>query len=160
MKLLKKTFALICLLVLAGSIVLLAGCEKESVQTPPSAETQEQISEEAVPPTPPFAEDLIKPPETARAEAPEQLLTELRCVDNKIEARITNILNEKMELSKAVIFINGLLKRNPECDKSVLEPGESTFCENLISKVNLKDRGNKLLFRIYGLQTIDYLNCR
>ena len=164
----KRMLAMIVILIIAGLILVIIGCQQQPTVEP--VVTPEQ--EEQIPPAIPEQETIepivetqetneeITIIETAREEAPNELLTSLRCIDNKIEGVVTNTLDETMDLSKAIVHINGILNRNIQCDIYKLEPGESTFCENFISNIKPKTKNaNNFNFRVSGLQFIDMVNC-
>lgn len=165
----KKWIAIILLLIIVGLVFIIIGCYKEPSEAEENItiqETEEAPEEEAPPEIPVYTEpepeeqaEVQEPVIVSREEAPSELLTELRCVDDKIEGVVTNVADETMDLNDAIIYINGMLRRNPECDTMVLEPGESTFCTNLKGFASLKEKGNKLIFRISGLQAVEIINC-
>ena len=139
----KKFLAIICLLILASSIFVLAGCKtaEPERQTPPALPPEIQETSE---PTP----------------MPTELLSGVRCVNGKIQGTVTNILDEQIDLSNARVFINGLLNRGVECDKMVLNPGESTFCTNMIGKFTASSKkANKLDLRIGSAIQVEIINC-
>ena len=163
----KRYLTIIALLIIVGLIFIIIGCSQKETEV----KTPEVVPEpELVPPQLPAAEpEIVEQPqpqeqvvitETLREEAPTELLTQVRCVDNKIEGVVTNVDDEQMDLSDSIIYINGILKRNPECDTMILNPGDSTFCENFIGNIKPStSKGNKLILRISGLQWEEIINC-
>ena len=165
----KKYMAIIALLIIVGLILIIIGCsqkETEEIQTPGIQEPEQIVPPELPSPQEQQVQEtvIIDEPvvvtESSREEPPNTLLTELRCVDNKIEGVVTNVDDETMDLSDAIVYINGILKRNPECDAMVLNPGNSTFCTNFIGNIKPSNtKGNKFLLRISGYQWEEIISC-
>lgn len=110
-------------LILVIALLIVSGCNKkaEDIQTTESAVPDT----DNVPPSPPGFEDTA-------ATAQVETLELIRCTDNKIEAMITNNNDMDIEITKDVkIIINGLVVVDPECDKMLLKPGESTTCADI-----------------------------
>lgn len=104
---------------------------EEPMEEPPEAEMPRVEAEEPEPEEMPQEE----PPEAAPEPEPEEIsfLTGLRCVGDNVEGTITNALDTQLLVEDIRVLFNGnviepVLLR---CDKIVVEPGESTFCESL-----------------------------
>lgn len=67
----------------------------------------------------------------------EELLSGLKCKNMKIYGYVTNIDDEKKKLGDDVkIIINGIVAKDIDCEKLVLDPGESTYCSNLAGHIS------------------------
>lgn len=84
----------------------------------------------------------VMPPETAPVTgttptpptvSAADLLTGLQCSGDNIEGTITNRLNEQVLVEDIRVLFNGNVVRTAtlRCDKTVLQPGESTKCLSL-----------------------------
>ena len=141
----KKTITLISLFILICSVFVLAGCSKEAAE-----------DETVQPPEVPFEE----PEQDSQSEVPEFLISDVSCVNQKIQGTISNIGDEIMDLSMGRAFINGIPNNVLECDEMVLEPGESTFCANLIGRATaLTTRVNSFDLRVGEFQQVEMVSC-
>ena len=164
----KKTLGLIVLLLIVGLIMVIIGCQDQPESTGPqqveiSEEPEiiiEEEPEEIIVIEEPAEEGPVQIIDSPREEPPEEFLTGLKCSENRLEGTVTNLLEEEMDLSDAIVHINGILNRNIICDKYILSPGESTFCENFIGNIKLKQENtNKFNLRVSGLQALELVDC-
>jgi len=77
---------------------------------------------------------------TIQKTKPTKFISDLKCVDSYITMTFTNILKEKKEISDFSFFVAGKVNRNPDCELTELEPGESTFCKNLNAGVKFRKK--------------------
>lgn len=54
-----------------------------------------------------------------------------KCEDGIISLNLNNLFNDTINVKWSTFFISGKININPGCDKESLEPGESTFCNNV-----------------------------
>lgn len=104
----KKTIMAFVLLL----ALILAGCKAPEEQVNETVEEQEVVVEEA--------------------EA--NLVSNLNCANGVITATITNTGDKTIDLSKDIrVIVRGLVVANKiiECEKTSLNPGESTLCSKL-----------------------------
>ena len=112
-----KKIILLCLLI--SALLLFSGC-KEKVEEQETPEVPEEPS--------------IPEQEQAPLEQGLELemITEARCIDNKIQLVMTNPTEEALVIGKtAKIILNGIVMIDSECDKYTIEPGASSrlrFC--------------------------------
>jgi len=130
-------------------ILFLAGCKvpEEPTVTAPT-EPEALVENVSVP-------EVSEPTKPAITPAPREALSEVRCVGNKIEGIVTNVADKQIDITKeASAVIHGVLVVHPalmECEKTILEPGESTYCGSLAGKYKLAEK-NRLIFRMTGLE--------
>ena len=132
-------------------VLFLVGCKApEPTVTAPEGALPEgpigNVSETSVP---------SAPAKTVAIPAAGELLSQVKCVGTKIEGVVTNMGNDQIDITKeASAIIHGVLVVNPvlmECEKTILEPGESTLCRSLAGKYKLAEK-NRLIFRIKGME--------
>lgn len=107
--------------------------------------------EEEVPPVVPEVEEAPEEaPEVEEAPpTPIELISAARCIDDKIEATIANTGTETAEIAKNLkILLRGMTVSDPDCDETILEPGESTFCANIAGHFPLAEGNNRVLVRL------------
>ena len=141
----------IILFLILASIILIIGCKEEIVE-------EEGTAEEAAPPVPPeMAEEAAEPEEPAAVE----ILSGLRCMDNKIEATITNTKADALEITKDVkVVVNGLVVIDPECDTLILQPGESTYCSDVTGHYAIRQgKVNTVQLNLKGESIVEYVDC-
>ena len=167
-----KIFLILMMLIL-GSALIFAGCKQEeaATTTPPATQTETQPAEQETPPTAPFAEEQTAPAEQetapqdqlpAEVPASDKLLSGITCENNKMDAVVTNILDKQIDLSKSIIFVNGILSRvTTQCEKKILEPGESTACSGLTGTISMSTiKLNKIIFRAGTAQQEELVECK
>ena len=148
-----KKILLICLLT---ALLLLVACKKEVEEEPEVVVPEEPVA--APPPEPepkaPLAEVETLTPET-------EMISEARCLDNKIELVLTNPTEETLILGKtAKIILNGLIVANPECDATEITPGESIFCADISGPLAIKQGEiNKIQINMLRERGISLVNC-
>ena len=107
------------------ALLLVSGCkkaEKEEVGQPPFPIEEPELEE--------------APVETI---SELEMISEARCIDNKIELVLTNPTDETFILGNtAKIIINGLIIVDPECDKLEIAPGESIYCADLSGHIAIR----------------------
>lgn len=135
----KKT---IVFCILAFAVIFIVGCKPAEVPTTP--EEQPPAVPETTPAETP-AEEAVD--EVTEEVTPTELLSGAKCVGGEIQGTILNTGTETLDLTKAIVYINGIQRRSVDCDKMSLEAGESTFCSSLSSGVKLK-ASNKILVRL------------
>ena len=147
-----KKIILFCVLTLV--LLIISGCKaaEEAAPEEPIA-VEEPVKEEVI------QETVI--PETAIQGPTSETLSELRCVDSKIEAVITNTQDSSVELAKDIkIMINGLLVVDPECDSLILAPGASTFCSDLSGHLAIREgKTNTVKINMLHESVVDYVEC-
>jgi len=118
----KKTTIIFVLAVIA--CLVLVGCKPT---TEPGAPTQPTVPEQP-------AEEPTEPEAPAKViETKGNILTDVKCVGDNIQGKIVNVLNTATDISDIRVIFNGMVV-NPqllECDKTTLNPGESTTCQAL-----------------------------
>lgn len=131
-------------------VLLLTACKIAEIQS----EVAEEITEE-----PTEAEEVIE--ETIIQEPSAAILSGLKCIDDKIEGVITNTQDQAAELNKEIkVIINGLIVIDPECDKSTLEPGESTVCSDLSGHFTIRTgKVNTVKLNLLRESVIEYVDC-
>jgi len=117
-------------------------------------ETSEQTIEE--PDEQPVVDVMPSEPSTTiTVGGTGEALSQVRCVGDKIEGIVTNLADRQIDITKdASAVIHGVLVVNPvlmECEKTILERGESTYCGSLAGKYKLAEK-NRLIFRMSGLE--------
>ena len=130
----------ILFVVLAMSLLLLAACKA------PVEETVEEPVVEAPVVESPVVEEPVAEPELTGEPAPVETVTpelemfsEARCLDEHIEAVLTNPTEETLTIGKdAKIIINGLLSSYPVCDQETIAPGESVYCEDITGPLTIR----------------------
>jgi len=95
-----------------------------------------------------------QPQVTEISKIPEMPISDLKCVDDRIEAVITNIADETITVAKDVkIIIHGKFIVHPsfiQCEKDSLEPGESMYCPSIVGGQYPLSEKNRFIFRITG----------
>jgi len=102
------------------------------------------------------------PPEIPEdTETPTEMLSGLRCIDDKIEAVIVNTGDAAVVLAEDIkILANGLIVVDPECDKLTLEAGESTVCSDITGHFNIRaGKTNSIQLNLAGSRIIKYVDC-
>ncbi len=144
----KKTlFALVLL------VILIYGCAPIDKKAPEIKTTESDIE----PGLPPVL------PELQQTETAKEILSELKCINNtRIEGVITNIQEQSLTFTKDLkVIVNGLIVIDPECDKTTLEPGESTFCADLSGHYNVRaDRVNTIKISLLRENVIEDIECK
>ncbi len=100
----------------------------------------------------PEPEETLPEPETPTEYAGEgEIVTKAVCADEKIGAVITNIGNTTVSYGKEwKALLRGMVVKEPGCDKTVLEPGESTTCTTLNGNFPVVEGKNEVVIRISG----------
>ncbi|MFC1801444.1 hypothetical protein ACFLZB_03190 [Nanoarchaeota archaeon] len=143
----KKT--LFALLVIA--MMVLVGCSAPEADD--SADTTPVVDDTTTTDTEP------EPTPTVAVEDLE-LLTDVVCVNGKINMIITNNAEEDWTINDDVkIILNGGWDEEPGCDKEVLASGESTLCEEVDFPVVLDTRKNVLVVRADGQTAKEEIYC-
>ena len=103
----------------------------------------------------------VIPDETETAPASGQFVSELMCIDDKITGVITNIEKEQIQLNGNVkVMLNGNVVVDSDCEKLVLEPGESTTCADLSGHFAIRTgKVNTMQFNLIGKRFIEYVDC-
>ncbi|MBW2977234.1 hypothetical protein KY331_00150 [Candidatus Woesearchaeota archaeon] len=133
-------------------ILFLVGCkapEEPTVTTPTETLPEGPIGEASEVSVP------SEPTKTVTISATGEALSQVKCVGTKIEGIVTNVADTQIDITKeASAVIHGVLVVHPtlmECEKTILEPGESTYCGSLAGKYKLAEE-NRLIFRMTGLE--------
>lgn len=117
-------------------------------------ETSEQTIEE------PYEQPVVdvvpsEPSTTITVGVSGETLSQVKCVGDKIEGVVTNKADKQVDILKeASVVFRGVLIVNPslmECEKTTLNPGESTYCGSLVGKYPVSEK-NRFIFRITGLE--------
>ncbi|MBD3354565.1 hypothetical protein GF361_01110 [Candidatus Woesearchaeota archaeon] len=100
----------------------------------------------------PEPEETLPEPETPTEYAGEgEMVTQAVCADGKVGAVITNVADVTAEyMVNWKAQIRGLVVKDPGCDKTVLEPGESTTCTTLNGNFPVISGQNEVIIRIAG----------
>ncbi len=142
-----RKIILICVLM---TTLLLIACStvEETAPEETVAEEQAEVIEEVI------EETIIQEPST-------EILSALKCADNKIEAVLTNTNSEPVEIAKTMkVMINGLLVVDPECDSLTLAAGESTFCSDLSGHLTVREgKTNTVKINVLHESAVDYVEC-
>ena len=122
-----------------------------------SCKPAEEAPEE---PTPPPVPEMM-PEEAAEEPVIKETLSELRCVDDRIEAVISNTNTKTLEIAKDIkVMVNGLLVVDPECDSLTLEPGQSTFCQDISGHLAIrKGKTNTIKLNLLHENIVEYVQC-
>ena len=107
----------------------------------------EEVPEEVVP------EEVVEEEaeEIPEPEVPTEyigtILSDAVCVDNEIQATISNT-GETTETigDKIIVQVNSLVVRAPTCDEMTLEPGESTRCSDMSGPFPVRAGKQNLVF--------------
>ena len=108
-----------------------------------------------VPATPPAekpAEQGLPEPEAPTEYKGEaNAITNAVCSNGKIGAVLTNVADAKVVIGKDLkVQVNSLPVANPGCDKTELEPGESTTCTAVNGPFQVVKGQNEVVVRIIG----------
>ncbi len=138
-----KKLILFCILTIA--LLLFAGCKK--------------AEEEPAPPALPEPVIIVEEP-TEEAE-PGKMLSELRCIDGAIEAVVTNTGETEAAIGDDIkVMINGLLIVDPECDKYILAPGESTYCKDISGHIKIRTgKENRIQLNALRERALEVIDC-
>jgi hypothetical protein len=80
-----------------------------------------------------------------------EMVTNAVCADGKVGAVITNVADTTVTLNKEwKVLLRGMVVKDPGCDKTVLEPGESTTCTTLSGTFPLVEGKNEIVVRMEG----------
>ncbi|MBW2995680.1 hypothetical protein KY332_00095 [Candidatus Woesearchaeota archaeon] len=109
-------------------------------------------AEEEAPPAP-----VVEGPVLPEAEVPTEyageaeMVTSAVCADGVIGAVITNVAENTVVLATDVkMLLRGMVVKEPGCDKTALEPGESTTCTTLNGPFAVVEGQNEVIIRIAG----------
>lgn len=156
-----KKLILISILVI---IVLISGCKKEmpaAPETPPAIPSGQETP-------PPIPETDLTNETPATPEAPMEVKTpglemvsQARCIDNKIGLVVTNPTNQTLTLAKdAKVIVNGLTVIDPECDKMEIKPGESVFCADISGHYATRTgEQNRIQINMFSERSMTVVNC-
>ena len=108
-----------------------------------------------VPATPPAeqpAEQGLPEPEAPTEYKGEaNAITNAVCSNGKIGAIITNIVDNKVTIGNELkVLLRGMVVKDPGCDKTSLEPGESTTCTAVNGPFQVVKGQNEVVVRIIG----------
>jgi archaellum component FlaF (FlaF/FlaG flagellin family) len=109
------------------------------------------------PETPPEEE-----PEQPPAEEPKvELLSGLKCSGDNVQGTITNVLDTQLLVEDIRVLFNGKVVEpvTLRCDKTVLEPGESTFCASLQGALPPASGENTVAVVVGEKSTTKKVNC-
>ena len=104
-------------------------------------------------------EEANTPPEPITQPEPGELklISNVRCVDGFVSLTLANLDEKEAELRRFKFYISNMLNNNPDCDKDVLLPGETTACTNLN---NIALKGNRMALVLYpGMRESVVVNC-
>lgn len=80
-----------------------------------------------------------------------EMVTSAVCADGVVGAVITNVADTPVTLmNEWKVLIRGLVVKEPGCDKTTLEPGESTTCTTLNGPFPVMDGENEIIIRMGG----------
>ncbi|MEE9525579.1 MAG: hypothetical protein V3V78_03160 [Candidatus Woesearchaeota archaeon] len=80
-----------------------------------------------------------------------EMVTSAVCADGKVGAVITNVADTTVTLAREwKILIRGLVVKDPGCDKTTLEPGDSTVCTTLNGAFPVVPGQNEVVIRLGG----------
>ena len=134
--------------------LVLVGCAKEVAEEQPEA-VEPEPEPEPVP-----VEEAVEPEPEPEPEAEQKTVSDLKCVDGKIEGVIINVLEEPVTAYDIRVILNGMVV-NPAllgCGSLDLQPGESTKCESLNGRYPTKPT-NTLLVAVGMAQVKEILTC-
>lgn len=77
---------------------------------------------------------------TIEKQKPTKFISDSKCVSGNIMMTFTNILKKPKKISDFTFLIAGRANRNPQCELTELEPGESTFCQNLNGNLRFRKK--------------------
>ncbi len=138
----KKNLYYILAAVVVVVVIVLLFTLKKPVEVP---EAPAPVVEEPV-------EPVLPEPEVPTQYAGEaEMVTSAVCADGVVGAVITNVADTQVTLmSEWKVLIRGLVVKEPGCDKTTLEPGESTTCTTLNGPFPVIDGENELIIRMGG----------
>ena len=121
----------------------------------------------AVEPTPepepvvePVAPVLPEPEVPTDYKGEVEMVSKMACVDGVASGRITNTDTVKWVYGKDFkVLIRGLVVHEPGCDKTELEPGESTDCTTLNGPFQVVEGLNELAVRSKNKEVIATVTC-
>ena len=99
-----------------------------------------ELPSEIIPVEEPAATPGIPITTTIEKQTPTKFISGLKCVNSNIMMTFTNILRDKKKISDFTFLIAGKPNRNPDCDLKQLNPGESTFCQNLDGGIKFRKK--------------------
>ena len=80
-----------------------------------------------------------------------EMVTSAVCADGVIGAVITNVAETTLTIVGDVKFLlRGMVVKEPGCDKTALEPGESTTCTTLNGPFQVASGQNEVIVRMEG----------
>jgi len=99
-------------------------------------------------------------PETPAVQAPEtpttyegeaNAIANVVCAGGKIGGKLTNIGATKVTIGNELkVLLRGMVVKDPGCDKTALEPGESTTCTAMNGPFKVISGQNEIVVRITG----------
>ena len=109
----------------------------------------------------PEEEEIVIPEPTVPTEYIGTILSDAVCVDNEIQATISNT-GETTETigDKIVIQLNGLVVRAPTCEKMTLAAGENTRCSDMSGPFPVRTgKANLIVVKLKGDSSQATITC-
>lgn len=78
--------------------------------------------------------------ELAKENANLEVISKVRCVDDRIELFLSNPTNKTIELVKDIkIHVNGMVVVDPKCNTYQLMPGKIVFCSDVSGHLAIRE---------------------
>ncbi|MBW2982014.1 hypothetical protein KY343_03985 [Candidatus Woesearchaeota archaeon] len=91
-------------------------------------------------------------------EAPVEVVSDVNCIDNKIELLLANPTNKTLTLVEdIVIHLNGMIVVDPECRISTLMPGKKVFCSDISGHLAIRKEKKNTLQISMGSEKFDFV---
>ena len=105
-------------------------------------------------------EPTLPEPEVPTDYEGDALVSDAICVGGKIAATITNTGTANAVIGKDMtVSVNSLVVKNPGCEVSELEPGQSTRCSNMNGNFKVRTGKNEVLVRTSAEQGQATVTC-
>ena len=105
--------------------------------------------------------EVVIPEPTVPTEYVGSILSDAVCVDDEIQATITNTgdLDETIG-NKLIVQVNGLVVRAPVCEEMDLAPGESTRCSDMSGPFPIRTgKENLVIVKLKGESSQATVTC-
>lgn len=80
----------------------------------------------------PEEKPIIEPqPEVIEQPIVKTFISDEKCENGIISLRLNNLFDDTINVKMSTFFVSGQISPKPGCDRYLLTPGESTFCDNV-----------------------------
>jgi hypothetical protein len=135
-------------------VVIIAVYLLRQPAAPEEAAPEAPEAPEAAPEAPPE-------PEVPTEYVGDELVSNVICADGKISGVVTNTGAETATLAKDIIIqVNAMPVVRPDCEKTVLAPGESINCDNLAGQFPVREaKPNQIVVKAKGQSAQATVTC-